>query len=867
MRRVFETVRVNPPPAPEVPRSARLRVLVCALLAETDPKVLVSIWERCESLAGRDSSDLFLSLGSPLPAFTLFLRVIDAHVRGGLTIHRKRGMLVNLLTELDFPLGAAEDFADRVAEGNRDPIPCLRSAEALDVAGDDEAAGLEYLKAALLTPEDTATWTRLADSARRSGHGRLLRLALRERRARRPPGEGPSGDVENPPPDGYGETPADASKGTRVLWTRDDTAQAWPVQISPDVLCRIRVKREDPFGLSLEAMETHTGKTLWTTLSPMPEASPIERDIPGAEVLPWQEIVGVVAEAGRVCVALSYMDQIQDRGRCSYVPRYADCMAFDASSGKELWRNRVEDGGCPQHLVSAGDLLLVNCPCHVHALDARDGSLRWSRFLATQLVGPPTRFGDAIIVPAREPRAYVLSSADGSIVGEIPLPAPCARGVPPVAVNDAIALATESVEVCGFDPVTLSLRWRYAPPRQTGYWCPSTHVCRLGAVNGRCFLLLLDEASVLAFDPPSVIRPAPGASEPLPADLTAIWDRHIGIATPWNLQAHPDALLLWGPDSPLIALHPMDGSLLFTLPIAVACDVIKTPSHLVIGEAEVAHFWDPCKGALASLENRLGGFRYDGGQHREFRLACHRSICPSAVSERLSLVLRVAESMARSGDYAAACETAGVACDLIDPWSIMARRKRAEWAREVAAADPSHEVHWKALSARQWLRLIDRADPLGPDAMRARESLSGFAFDLPLSDNARNCLTGTLSTRFSLAAIQSRLAAGEGAPPLPREVFDCLRDPPRELQSSDVLPLLDSSDPEVRGAAFAMLARRGVTMAHRSILSAAEAPQPTTRALAAQRLGSMTGEEPGPPGPALHERGRCGPVAHQRPIG
>ena len=74
-------------------------------------------------------------------------------------------------------------------------------------------------------------------------------------------------------------------------------------------------------------------------------------------------------------------------------------MAFDARTGREVWRTSVSDNGPTTALVHQGRVVFGSESCHVHVLDAETGSIVWERYLGDPLTAAPS-IGDGLVFAA-----------------------------------------------------------------------------------------------------------------------------------------------------------------------------------------------------------------------------------------------------------------------------------------------------------------------------------------------------------------------------------------------------------------------------------------------------------------------------------
>jgi len=101
--------------------------------------------------------------------------------------------------------------------------------------------------------------------------------------------------------------------------------------------------------------------------------------------------------------------------------------AFDATSGKKLWSKSSRTHGWfgwgdkkrPDAFYAggpavAGDLLAVGTlDGHVYAVDAKDGSPRWSVQLSASVLANPDIVGDLVVVRTQDGRVYGLDAKNG----------------------------------------------------------------------------------------------------------------------------------------------------------------------------------------------------------------------------------------------------------------------------------------------------------------------------------------------------------------------------------------------------------------------------------------------------------------------
>jgi outer membrane protein assembly factor BamB len=107
-------------------------------------------------------------------------------------------------------------------------------------------------------------------------------------------------------------------------------------------------------------------------------------------------------------------------GRVFHADRPDRVIAFDAVSGRELWRRTLQDeDGMPAHIntgLGAGaDAVYVGTrQGTVHAFGAADGEVLWQHRLSSEVAAPPVAGGRLVVARSNDGRIYGLDAATGT---------------------------------------------------------------------------------------------------------------------------------------------------------------------------------------------------------------------------------------------------------------------------------------------------------------------------------------------------------------------------------------------------------------------------------------------------------------------
>ena len=110
-----------------------------------------------------------------------------------------------------------------------------------------------------------------------------------------------------------------------------------------------------------------------------------------------------------------------DKGRVYATSGHGIVAAFDAATGKEIWRKslRVPFRSAPK--VSVGKLYALTIDNQIYALNIADGEIAWTQRGINETTGlmasvSPAIAGDFIVVPFSSGEIYVMSAANGQEV-------------------------------------------------------------------------------------------------------------------------------------------------------------------------------------------------------------------------------------------------------------------------------------------------------------------------------------------------------------------------------------------------------------------------------------------------------------------
>lgn len=136
----------------------------------------------------------------------------------------------------------------------------------------------------------------------------------------------------------------------------------------------------------------------------------------------WQVSIGQ-GTSGKARLAAS---PVVDGGNVFTIDTAAEVRAFTASTGRQLWRYAMDQGGNNRRTafgggVSAGDgkLFATSGFGHVVALDQATGRRLWEVDLQVPLRGAPAVAGGQIFVLSQDNQLFALSVADGSTLWDM----------------------------------------------------------------------------------------------------------------------------------------------------------------------------------------------------------------------------------------------------------------------------------------------------------------------------------------------------------------------------------------------------------------------------------------------------------------
>ncbi|MDX9741114.1 MAG: outer membrane protein assembly factor BamB [Gammaproteobacteria bacterium] len=119
-------------------------------------------------------------------------------------------------------------------------------------------------------------------------------------------------------------------------------------------------------------------------------------------------------------VAYRQPGPLVSEGRVYHADRPDRVIAFDAASGRELWRQDLHgDDGVPAHINSrlgAGvDVVYAGTQQGiVYAFGAADGELLWKSRLSSEVAAPPVSNGRLVVARSNDGRIYGLDAGSGS---------------------------------------------------------------------------------------------------------------------------------------------------------------------------------------------------------------------------------------------------------------------------------------------------------------------------------------------------------------------------------------------------------------------------------------------------------------------
>ena len=121
-------------------------------------------------------------------------------------------------------------------------------------------------------------------------------------------------------------------------------------------------------------------------------------------------------EEGILGGGLAYYD-----GRIYATTGFADVVALDGATGKELWRRRVNGPMRAAPTVYAGRVFVVTVANELHALDATDGKVLWTHSGITETAGllgaaSPAVEGSVVVVAYTSGELYALRVENGRVI-------------------------------------------------------------------------------------------------------------------------------------------------------------------------------------------------------------------------------------------------------------------------------------------------------------------------------------------------------------------------------------------------------------------------------------------------------------------
>lgn len=184
---------------------------------------------------------------------------------------------------------------------------------------------------------------------------------------------------------------------------------------------------------------------------------------------------------------------------------------YRAEDGDELWQTRVADrvsGG----LGDGGELLLMGGDAEVMAVAKADGSVRWRAEVSSEVLAPPVRSGEVVVVRTIDGGVYGLAAGDGRQLWEHHQEAPLLtlRGNSAPAVADGtVVIGGDNGRLVALDLDSGEKRWEQAvsvPRGRTdlermadvdGRIVIRDHVVYAASYQGRLVAIALDEGSLL----------------------------------------------------------------------------------------------------------------------------------------------------------------------------------------------------------------------------------------------------------------------------------------------------------------------------------------------------------------------------------
>ena len=220
----------------------------------------------------------------------------------------------------------------------------------------------------------------------------------------------------------------------------------------------------------------------------------------------WSASLGGKDRALRLALAPVAAD-----GRVYAAGGQGQVAAFDARSGRSLWRTELKVGLSGGPGAGAGLVVVGSSDGQLFALEAASGARRWATRLSGEVLTAPVIAAQAVIVRTVDGRVRALAPDTGKEIwsNEQPVPRLTLRGTSrPVIAGDAVVCGFDNGKVAAYGVATGDTLWEAAvsPPHGRtelerlvdidGALQVSGHDVFVAGFQGRVAMLALDSGQV-----------------------------------------------------------------------------------------------------------------------------------------------------------------------------------------------------------------------------------------------------------------------------------------------------------------------------------------------------------------------------------
>jgi len=348
------------------------------------------------------------------------------------------------------------------------------------------------------------------------------------------------------------------------------------------------VKRLIPILTALALAGCGGGPALEVGVTPA-ELKPIEQPDVAVQGL-W------AAELDRTGRHYLQLRPVAGDGRVFAVDHTGHVYAYRAEGGDEIWQTRVGSrvsGG----LGDGGKLLLMGGDAEVMAVTKADGAVRWRAEVSSEVLAPPVRSGDVVVVRTIDGGVYGLAAGDGRQLWEYRQETPLLtlRGNSAPAVADGTAvIGSDNGRLVALDLDSGKKLWEQAVSVPRG----RTDLERMADVDGR--IVIRDHVVYAASYQGRLVAVSLN-------DGGMLWTRDLSSHT--GVAAAADALYAVDERADLWALATRNGASLWRQ-TALHGRRLSAPTvqgdYLVVGDLEgYLHWVDRADGHLAARARLL----------------------------------------------------------------------------------------------------------------------------------------------------------------------------------------------------------------------------------------------------------------------